>query len=656
MSYGLAEYAGALYGGPRVETPASDTAPALAVEVAFTTDALAAPAWVDITTDVRRWDTTRGRNRELERFQPGRATIVLGNLDRQYDSQYEDGDWFGNLKPMRRVRIRETFDGVTYPIFDGFVDRWLLDYPLTGKDATATVTATDGFKLFARTQLPRSVYTHEVETDTPVVWWRLDENLARLEDGVALNAGSLGDTGSGTFVGPPGVGGQSLIVNDPGSSMVVRNAFAATGAVIQGVSIANADLDLLDEPVWSVEAWVRLGSAPAAFGIIWLVAAEAGANSTHAVCGYVADVDQPETGRLRFGALNSAFTLTYGIETASGTILPGQIHHVVCVVEASGQMVIYLNGVRITTAMPGATSTSLAGVTLPAGGHLTVGHEDTGTPSEFENWEGEIDEFAVYFEALTETRVDAHYAAGTTPWNGDEPAERADRILDEVEWPAAWRELDPGEVTLQSAQLDTAALEHLQKVAETEFGLLFIDRAGNVRFVDRDAVFARVPQAAVFGDDTGEVGYRAVTFDDGDTVIRNRATISRLNGVAKTSEDTASVNEFGRFDYTLDGLLHTFDAQSEQYAEFIVFEYHEPRRRVLSLTLGPAAPEAATDLYPQMLGRELGEAVVVRNRPPGGGDPFEQTCVIEGIAHAGDPKGLARSTTWILSPEFTGNF
>jgi hypothetical protein len=291
---------------------------------------------------------------------------------------------------------------------------------------------------------------------------------------------------------------------------------------------------------------------------------------------------------------------------------------------------------------------------------MLVAHNDDIVNPGQRNWRGTIQEVAIYTAAagvdpLPDDRIAAHYAAGSAPWQDDQPDDRIDRALDLAEWPDDLREVDAGNVALQSAELGVTALEHLQKVGETEFGLLFVDRTGKVRFIDRAAQFARMPDPAIFGDDTDEIGYTAFVPDDGDDVIRNRATISRLNGVAKSDEDAASVLEFGRFDYSLDGLLHRLDSFSEDYAGFVVAEYKDPRRRITALSLGPPVVGLEADLYPQMLGHDLGDAITVRNRPPGGGDPFEQVCVIEGIRHAGLPGG-ERTTTLILSPEFGGSF
>lgn len=659
MTYAAVPYGGGPYAGTSgASSPVitTDIKPALAVEVAFTTDPFASPVWVDVTLDVREWDVKRGRNRELERFQPGRATIVLSNASRDYDSAYEDSPHFGFLKPMRRIRIRETFNGVTYPTFDGFVDRWQLDYPLSGKDATATVTATDGFKPAARADLPRSVYVSEVTTSAPLVWWRLDETVARLRDGVALNSGTGGSTYDGTFVGSPVVGQGGLVVNDPGSALGIRNAFAATATPVQGVSLANAALSLLSQAAFSVEAWVRMDAGGTTQQVIWDVSRSADANQ-HAVCGYFDTDGSGAVGRFQFAVFNSAFTLAYGVETPAGSVFPGQIHHVVAAKEVGGQLAIWLDGVRYTSAISGLAGTSLSGITVPTTGNVHVGYEGDSSPNAERNWHGSIQHVAVYVSQLSDAGIAAHYAAGTAPWQGDLPGVRAGRILDLMGWPDDLRSLDDGDAELQSANLGMSGLEHLQKVGESEYGLWFWDRDGNARLTDRATVFGRPVVWALGGDG---VGYRKIMFDDGDAVIRNRATISRLNGVAKTVTDATSEDEFGRSDYTLDGLFHRSDSYSEDYATFVVEEYKDPRRRVASVELGPADATSAADLCPVMLGVELGDAVSVEHQPSGGGDPFTQDCVVEGLEHRGVPGGGSgrskRTSTWVLSPAPTNDF
>lgn len=638
MTYAGFPYGGVGYAGSDVASiPTTDTTTTLAVEWSPTTGALETPVWVDITTDVRSWNTSRGRNRELERFQPGRATIVLSNLDRQYDSVYTAGPNYGNIKPMRRIRIRETFNGVTYPVFDGFVDKWKLDYPNVGRDATATVTATDAMKVLARTDLPVSVYDRTVRDDAPEVYWRLDETKNADRDALllALNSGSLGSTADGTYVGPPDLAGERLVVKDPGTSMVVTNSEINPGTLEMGVIVQSANFALLggDTTSFVVEAWCLPRALTSVLNFLWEYI---GAGPTGArVYG--------SPGAALFFQVNTT-TAVY-LATSANTPVSARFHVVAKYV--SGQKAqLWVNGAL-------TESVAVTAGTIAAGSALRIGYRDADANHD-ENFAGSISHVAIWrgtaAEAFGATQVAAHYAAGAAPWQSDLPGARLGRVLDLAAWPSASRELDAGATTLQSADIaGQSVLEHAQKVGETEFGLLFITRDGKVRLISRQAMFDRVPDGTVYGDLTGEVGYTNFEPDDGDDVIRNRAIISRLNGVAQTVEDAASIDAYGPFEYVLDGLLHSSDQYSKDYAQTIVGEYGAQRRRITSLTMGPPISGLESTVYPAMLGRELGDYIRVRSRPVGGGTLFEQVCAVEGIVSAGAPGGV-RTTRFILSP------
>lgn len=654
--YGGIPYAGGPYAGTRTldaDVP-SQTAPTLAVEVAFTTAALAEPAWVDIAADVRSWDVARGRGRELERFQPGRATVVLSNLSRHYDAVNAAGPWYGTLKPMRRMRIRETFNGVTYPIFDGYVDKWVLDYPGSGHDATATIVATDGFKILARTDLPESVYSKVVADDAPQVYLKLDGTIQNLAENVVVNDGSLGAIGA-FFRSVPEVGSQGLVVNDPGRSLNVPDTNTYDAATVAGVEIPATALSLLSNSVFTIEGWGRIREGATRIGSSvtgnFVQISPAGTNSVHGAVQY-RDNGFGAERRIEWFIVIGGGASVYGVQSPFGSIVPGKIHHIVATVESGGQMVLYIDGTRYTNST-GFTGGNVSAATRPTGGRVTIGHDGTNSAGAIENWGGEIDNVAFYEGiALTQAQVTTHYQAGTHPWQDDLPGTRAHRIFDIVGIGNSLREVDTGLTPLQSATLNTTALEHLHKIAETEFGLLFVTAAGTVRLIGRPAHLGRQPATEIYGDGAGEVGYRGFAPDDGDAAIRNRAIISRLNGAARTVADGGSIADLGRFDYTLDGLYHREDAYSESYAQLIVDEYADPRRRIAHLDLGPADDGAEDVVYPAMLGRELADAVIVRSRPIGGGDLFEQTCAVEGIQHAGRPGG-PRTTRLVLSPEFS---
>jgi hypothetical protein len=125
--------------------------PQIIVEVDFTkvpTTALANNTWVDISADVISFTTRRGRSDELARIEAGVATVVLDNSDRKYDPTNAAGPYYGNLIPMRKLRIRAVYASVTYAIFCGFVESWPQSWP-GGLDATAPIDVVDAFKYFA---------------------------------------------------------------------------------------------------------------------------------------------------------------------------------------------------------------------------------------------------------------------------------------------------------------------------------------------------------------------------------------------------------------------------------------------------------------------------------------------------------------------------
>ena len=107
----------------------------------------------DISTSVRSVTTNRGRRRALERFGTGTATITLDNRDRSFDPTNPDSPYYNatvgvtGVVPSIPVVVRATWNGVTYPVFRGFIDSWTYSYAAGGtSDATATISCSDAFK------------------------------------------------------------------------------------------------------------------------------------------------------------------------------------------------------------------------------------------------------------------------------------------------------------------------------------------------------------------------------------------------------------------------------------------------------------------------------------------------------------------------------
>ena len=120
-------------------------------------------AIVDITGQVMRCSTRRGRNRILSNFEAGTATVVLNDPNSDFNPQNTSSPYYGKLVPLRKIRIYADviLGGVPYKfyIFSGYITSYDTSF-YQGTDATATVTlqCVDGFRLLAN-----------VSTDIPPV-------------------------------------------------------------------------------------------------------------------------------------------------------------------------------------------------------------------------------------------------------------------------------------------------------------------------------------------------------------------------------------------------------------------------------------------------------------------------------------------------------
>jgi hypothetical protein len=138
---------------------------------------LAGPIFYDITPNVTSVSVKRGKNRELERYSAGQATVVLNNETRLFDPLNEDSVFYGNIIPRRAIRVRSG----GFNQFVGVVEDWNLDYDVSGK-SNASITAADGFSLLAQQTLTAGTATPQKTGERvnavlsqPTVAWPLVE-------------------------------------------------------------------------------------------------------------------------------------------------------------------------------------------------------------------------------------------------------------------------------------------------------------------------------------------------------------------------------------------------------------------------------------------------------------------------------------------------
>jgi hypothetical protein len=147
----------------------------------------------DVWIDVSQWfadglDVSRGRNRSVDLFRAGTANFRLDNRERTFDPTNLLSPFYGNLTPMRPVRISFETNGERVQVFQGFVTDWQLRYGRPS-DAWVEVTCADSFILFAADELPEVSPVGDGDTS--------DQRIGRVLDTVGF--GPQRDLSPGIF-------------------------------------------------------------------------------------------------------------------------------------------------------------------------------------------------------------------------------------------------------------------------------------------------------------------------------------------------------------------------------------------------------------------------------------------------------------------------
>jgi len=115
----------------------------------------AASVIVDVSSQVNRIETNRGRTALSDQFQTGALTLRIVDQNGDFNPQNVTGPYYNLLTPMKKVQISATFNSVTYPIFSGFITSYVTTYPGESAEdvAITTIQAVDAFRLATVAQI-----------------------------------------------------------------------------------------------------------------------------------------------------------------------------------------------------------------------------------------------------------------------------------------------------------------------------------------------------------------------------------------------------------------------------------------------------------------------------------------------------------------------
>lgn len=199
----------------------------------------------DISKYVLKASINRSKQRLLQRFDAGTMTLTLDNRDRRFEPLYAPSPYYPYIMPMMNIQLSFVLNGVTYPVYTGFVISWPQVYQ--GPTwAEVDIDCVDAFEVLSNMYLTSSYAT-------------LTTSLGSNRDLVYTSTpiGFVGNSTTVTYV----VSGLNtpLSVTTSGTQLIVNLATDASGVA---TSTANAVLAAVNAAGTPVQALVQTTGYP----------------------------------------------------------------------------------------------------------------------------------------------------------------------------------------------------------------------------------------------------------------------------------------------------------------------------------------------------------------------------------------------------------
>jgi hypothetical protein len=126
------------------------------------------------------------------------------------------------------------------------------------------------------------------------------------------------------------------------------------------------------------------------------------------------------------------------------------------------------------------------------------------------------------------------------------------------------------------------------------------------------------------------LGYQDIDLTRDEVLLRNPVSASRAGGVSVTVKDEELVEKYGDRTYAMTATQDRDDATVRDRAMWGLARWKELGSRLVSMTITPTSEPL---LWPQVLGRGLGDRITVERTPLGQGAQIATDQIIERIEH-----------------------
>jgi hypothetical protein len=171
--------------------------------------------FVDVSAKFMSYSVTRGKSRELDKYEAGQATVQFENNERTFDPTYVDSPYYGQIVPKRNLRITA---GTALQFF-GVVEDWNISYD-PGGQSIAICQAFDAFSYLSNVQFGDVEFVEEL----------VPERLNNVLDAIAWSTASRQIDGTGARLAAGTVTDsvsilpymQTVANSDPGDVFISR--------------------------------------------------------------------------------------------------------------------------------------------------------------------------------------------------------------------------------------------------------------------------------------------------------------------------------------------------------------------------------------------------------------------------------------------------
>jgi len=554
------------------------------VEIAFTDGPyVVSPTWTDVTSYVRGMEISRGTNDDWNLVADGLANVVLSNRDRRFDPFNASGPYFGNLLPRRQIRIRATSGGTTYDVFRGFIAGWPPEWTDAGYDSTVTLSCFDALQLLGSSSLPANWADQYIRTLSPRHYYPLEEPVSPGQNVVATDYGSYPQALTVTNPVPETNLGQGL-----SEAMELTSALTTIDATTFGTNC-------------TVSLWSNYGR-----GNIFYVG-----RFTFSL--YLDTADDRYTCQI----IDSATSTQY-FHKSTAQFTPGSPFMFTVVFDASTLgATLYINGSVITKTV---TSSAIA-VPLSGEGLALFG--------------GVYQQLLVFHYQLSAAQIRAIYDYSEALFL-ETTAARVNRIIAETPFSSSLVSTPnpPAATVLAITDNAPTASSELANVAYSEYGQLFVNKAGVVTMFRQGQIFSQtksIQSQVTYGQGGIPIGTEVQLQYDADS-MRNVANVEMTGGAVYIKTNTTSISTYGEAEEYVSTQVSNLGDASD-VAENIVprgsFVY--PKASPVQVVLSPDGTWAST------LGLELWERFTLVVAPPTG-SAISTPMLLTRISHSVTPE------------------